>query len=63
MVPTHFSNLDSILIGWVISCWASLLYLWSGSHLFNIGIFAYFMNALGAYKVDRRKKPSVPGNT
>ena len=28
----------------------------AGLNLFNISIFAYFMNALGAYKVDRRKK-------
>jgi len=57
MVPTHFSNLDSILIGWVISVLGLPPFIYgAGLNLFNIGIFAYFMNALGAYKVDRRKK-------
>ncbi|BDD03835.1 1-acyl-sn-glycerol-3-phosphate acyltransferase [Aureibacter tunicatorum] len=57
MVPTHFSNLDSVLIGWVISTLGlpPLIY-GAGLNLFNIQIFAYFMNSLGAYKVDRRKK-------
>jgi glycerol-3-phosphate O-acyltransferase len=57
MVPTHFSNLDSILIGWVIhSCGLPAFIYGAGLNLFNIKIFAYFMNSLGAYKVDRRKK-------
>jgi glycerol-3-phosphate O-acyltransferase len=57
MVPTHFSNLDSILIGWVIHSLAMPAFLYgAGLNLFNIKIFAYFMNSLGAYKVDRRKK-------
>lgn len=57
MVPTHFSNLDSILIGWIISVLGLPPFIYgAGLNLFNIQIFAYFMNALGAYKVDRRKK-------
>ncbi len=57
MVPTHFSNLDSILIGWVISALGLPAFIYgAGLNLFNIRIFAYFMNSLGAYKVDRRKK-------
>lgn len=57
MVPTHFSNLDSILIGWVISALGLPAFIYgAGLNLFNIKIFAYFMNSLGAYKVDRRKK-------
>ena len=57
MVPTHFSNLDSILIGWVIhSLGLPAVIYGAGLNLFNIKIFAYFMNSLGAYKVDRRKK-------
>ncbi len=57
MVPTHFSNLDSILIGWVIHSLGMPAFLYgAGLNLFNIKIFAYFMNSLGAYKVDRRKK-------
>jgi glycerol-3-phosphate O-acyltransferase len=57
MVPTHFSNLDSILVGWVISVLGLPAFIYgAGLNLFNIKIFAYFMNSLGAYKVDRRKK-------
>ena len=57
MVPTHFSNLDSILIGWVIHAVGLPAFIYgAGLNLFNIKIFAYFMNSLGAYKVDRRKK-------
>ena len=60
MVPTHFSNLDSILIGWVIHVLGLPPFIYgAGLNLFNIGIFAYFMNSLGAYKVDRRKKNLV----
>lgn len=60
MVPTHFSNLDSILIGWIISVLGMPPFIYgAGLNLFNISIFAYFMNALGAYKVDRRKKNSL----
>ncbi|MFN8842293.1 MAG: 1-acyl-sn-glycerol-3-phosphate acyltransferase [Chryseotalea sp.] len=57
MVPTHFSNLDSILIGWVIHSLGLPAFIYgAGLNLFNLKIFAYFMNSLGAYKVDRRKK-------
>lgn len=60
MVPTHFSNLDSILIGWIISVLGLPPFIYgAGLNLFNIQIFAYFMNSLGAYKVDRRKKNLV----
>jgi len=60
MVPTHFSNLDSILIGWIIHELGLPPFIYgAGLNLFNIGIFAYFMNSLGAYKVDRRKKNLV----
>src|SRR5690606_12617440 len=57
MVPTHFSNLDSILIGWVIHTLGLPPFVYgAGLNLFNIEVLAYFMNSLGAYKVDRRKK-------
>lgn len=60
MVPTHFSNLDSILIGWIIHVLGLPPFIYgAGLNLFNIKIFAYFMNSLGAYKVDRRKKNSL----
>lgn len=60
MVPTHFSNLDSVLIGWVIYELGLPPFIYgAGLNLFNIGVFAYFMNSLGAYKVDRRKKNMI----
>ena len=60
MVPTHFSNLDSILIGWIIHALGLPAFIYgAGLNLFNIKIFAYFMNSLGAYKVDRRKKNPI----
>ena len=60
MVPTHFSNLDSILIGWVINELGLPPFIYgAGLNLFNINIFAYFMNSLGTYKVDRRKKNAI----
>jgi len=60
MVPTHFSNLDSILIGWVIQFLGLPPFIYgAGLNLFNIKVFAYFMNSLGTYKVDRRKKNRI----
>ena len=60
MVPTHFSNLDSILIGWAINYLGLPPFIYgAGLNLFNIKILAYFMNSLGAYKVDRRKKNAI----
>ncbi|GHN03148.1 hypothetical protein WSM22_46370 [Cytophagales bacterium WSM2-2] len=57
MVPTHFSNLDSILIGWIVHAMGLPAFIYgAGLNLFNIKIIAYFMNSLGAYKIDRRKK-------
>ena len=60
MVPTHFSNLDSPLIGWAIQYLGLPPFIYgAGLNLFNVKIFAYFMNSLGAYKVDRRKKNAI----
>lgn len=60
MVPTHFSNLDSILIGWAIQYLGLPPFIYGAVlNLFNIKILAYFMNSLGAYKVDRRKKNPI----
>jgi glycerol-3-phosphate O-acyltransferase len=60
IVPTHSSNLDSILIGWVIYTLGLPPVIYgAGLNLFNISIISYFMNSLGAYKVDRRKKNMI----
>jgi glycerol-3-phosphate O-acyltransferase len=60
VVPTHFSNLDSMLIGWAIQSIGLPPVLYgAGLNLFGIKIMAWFMNRLGAYKVDRRKKNTL----
>ena len=61
MVPTHFSNLDSLLIGYAIDAKAGIpsFSYGAGLNLYNFGPAAYFMNRLGAYRVDRRKKNPV----
>jgi glycerol-3-phosphate O-acyltransferase len=61
VVPTHFSNLDSILIGYVLDLILGLpsFAYGAGLNLYNTGYTAYFMNRLGAYRVDRRKKNGI----
>ncbi len=57
MVPTHFSHLDSLIMAWVIRVLGLPHFIYgAGLNLFNSKFFAYFMNNLGTYKVDRRKK-------
>ncbi len=57
IVPTHISNIDSIVIGWAIQEMGLPAFIYgAGLNLFGIKMLAYFMNRLGAYKVDRRKK-------
>ncbi|MCS6935376.1 MAG: 1-acyl-sn-glycerol-3-phosphate acyltransferase [Chitinophagales bacterium] len=60
VVPTHFSNMDSIMVGWLLNELGLPAFTYgAGLNLFSIGLLSYFMNRLGAYKVDRRKKNSV----
>ena len=61
LVPTHFSNLDSILIGYMMDAVLGLpsFSYGAGLNLYNTGYTAYFMNRLGAYRVDRRKKNPI----
>lgn len=61
VVPTHSSNLDSILIGYALDTFAGLpsFSYGAGLNLYNAGFAAYFMNRLGAYRVDRRKKNTI----
>lgn len=60
LVPTHSSNLDSIVLGW------SLLHLkqppvsyGAGKNLFTNPLIGYFMRNLGAYRVDRRLRHTL----
>ncbi|MCX7743029.1 MAG: 1-acyl-sn-glycerol-3-phosphate acyltransferase [Flavobacteriales bacterium] len=60
LLPTHFSNLDSIVMGWTIRTIGLSPFMYgAGLNLFNMHLFAYFMGRLGAYKVDRRKKNQI----
>ena len=57
LVPTHFSNLDSVTVGWAARSLGLPAFLYgAGLNLFGIKMFSFFMNRIGAYKVDRRKK-------
>lgn len=60
LVPTHISNVDSILVGWALHALGLPAFIYgAGLNLFNSKVLAYFMNRLGAYKVDRRKKNPI----
>ena len=61
VVPTHFSNLDSVLIGYIMDAIGGLPHFSyaAGLNLFNTGYAAYFMNRVGPYRVDRRKKNPI----
>ncbi|MDX1684773.1 MAG: 1-acyl-sn-glycerol-3-phosphate acyltransferase [Saprospiraceae bacterium] len=60
-LPTHFSNLDSIMIGYAFDVIMGLpaFTYGAGLNLYDSEIFGYFMNRLGAYRVDRRKKNPI----
>ncbi len=58
LVPTHSSNLDSILLGYVLDFVVGVpaFSYGAGLNLYNNRLIGFFMNRLGAYRVDRRKK-------
>ena len=60
-LPTHQSNLDSVLLGYIIDYKLGLpaFSYGAGLNLYNYEIAGYFMDRLGAYKVDRRKKNPI----
>jgi glycerol-3-phosphate O-acyltransferase len=60
LLPTHFSNLDSMMIGYGLSNMGLPPFQYAaGLNLFNSKIFGFFMERLGAYKLDRRKKNAI----
>ncbi|MGB4960030.1 MAG: 1-acyl-sn-glycerol-3-phosphate acyltransferase [Saprospiraceae bacterium] len=61
MVPTHYSNLDSIMVGYAIDANVGLpsFSYGAGLNLYNVEIVGYFINRLGAFRVDRRKKNPI----
>lgn len=59
-VPTHLSNLDSVVFGFAIER-AGLppAVYGAGKNLFTNPVLSYFMHNLGAYRVDRRLRHSL----
>lgn len=63
-VPTHFSNLDSMLVGWTInSIGVPPVTYGAGLNLYKNKFIARLIGRLGAYKLDRRKKNNLYNNT
>jgi glycerol-3-phosphate O-acyltransferase len=55
VVPTHSSNLDSIVLGWsLVEAELPPCSYGAGKNLFTNPLLSYFMHNLGAYRVDRR---------
>lgn len=59
-VPTHLSNLDSVVFGFAMerSGLPPATY-GAGKNLFSNPVLSYFMHNLGAYRVDRRLRHSL----
>jgi glycerol-3-phosphate O-acyltransferase len=56
LVPTHVSNLDSLLFGYVIHALGLPPFAYgAGLNLFGSRVLGYFMHNLGAYTIDRTK--------
>jgi len=56
IVPTHSSNLDSVILGYTLDELGLPPFIYgAGLNLFSNPIVGYFMRNLGAYTVDRRK--------
>lgn len=61
ILPTHLSNLDSIMIGYALDAVVGLpaFSYGAGLNLYESELFAFYMTRLGAYRVDRRKKNPI----
>lgn len=60
MVPTHQSNIDSILIGYIIYLMSMPPFAYgAGLNLYSNPVLSYFMSNLGAYTVDRKKTNEI----
>lgn len=60
LVPTHLSNIDSILIGYVIHLMSLPPFAYgAGLNLFSNPVLSFSMSRLGAYTVDRQKSSQI----
>jgi glycerol-3-phosphate O-acyltransferase len=56
LVPTHVSNLDSVVIGYALYRLGLPPFIYgAGLNLFSNSLIGFFMHNLGAYTVDRKK--------
>jgi glycerol-3-phosphate O-acyltransferase len=63
LLPTHLSNMDSIVIGWALYRIGLPPFTYgAGKNLFTNPVLSYFMHNLGAYRVDRRLKHALYKN-
>jgi glycerol-3-phosphate O-acyltransferase len=63
LVPTHLSNIDSILIGYVIHLMNLPPFAYgAGLNLFSNPVLSFSMSRLGAYTVDRQKVSGIYKN-
>jgi glycerol-3-phosphate O-acyltransferase len=60
LVPTHLSNIDSLLVGYVIHLMSLPPFAYgAGLNLFSNPLLSFSMSRLGAYTVDRQKSSSL----
>jgi len=61
VLPTHFSNLDSLAVGYSIDMLTGLPFFsyGAGLNLYDKEILAYYMSRIGTYKIDRRKRNPI----
>jgi glycerol-3-phosphate O-acyltransferase len=60
LVPTHQSNIDSVLIGYIIYLMRLPPFAYgAGLNLFSNPVLSFFMSNLGAYTVDRKKNNPI----
>lgn len=60
LVPTHQSNIDSVLIGYVIYMMSLPPFAYgAGLNLFSNPLLSYFLSRLGSYTVDRKKSNDI----
>lgn len=60
LVPTHQSNIDSVLIGYIIYLMSLPPFAYgAGLNLFKNPVLSFFMSRLGSYTVDRQKANQI----
>lgn len=60
LVPTHQSNIDSVMIGYLIYLMSLPPFSYgAGLNLFSNPLLSFFMSNLGAYTVDRQKTNDI----